>query len=59
MLYKRLVGALFICAAFIIIITVRMNNPDATETRLFLDHWPKFFAAIALGILGAMLTKED
>jgi hypothetical protein len=55
-------GTFLMCAAIALIIVgqiaCRIANPDASETRLFLDYWWLWASAFLLALVGISITQE-
>lgn len=55
-------GTFLMCAAIALIIVgqiaCRIANPDASETRLFLDYWWLWTSAFLIAFIGIWLTGE-
>ncbi len=47
-------------AIFLVNIVSRAYEPDASETRLFLDYWEWYIGSMAVALFGLWVTaKED
>ena len=54
---KKIVGSLLIIIAGIYALYLGFSQPDATKTRLFLDHWQEYLACIVILMIGKGLTE--
>lgn len=55
------IALLWLCiiAIFVIGLVTRFSNPDLTETRLFIEFWPRYVVIFILGLLAVWLLRRS
>ena len=41
----------YLIVFFLLFLTIRFNNPDKTETRLFIEYWPLIVGFFSVGVI--------
>lgn len=52
----KIIGAFFLTVSIASLIVLRFQHPDATDTRLFIDHWFKIIPLLLMGLVGGWLV---
>ena len=55
------IALLWLCiiAIFVIGLVTRFSNPDLTETRLFIEFWPRYVVIFILRLLAVWLLRRS
>ena len=56
---KTVIGLILIAVALITVVYIQITNRDATEMRLWVDHWPTYILSFTFLTCGWYLINTD